>query len=73
MNGPSVYKNIWRMPIHIPFGDIDGGYISVDNGTVVIDYYGDGTNVDKFDDFDSSTISRILDDWNERRKMKLEG
>lgn len=59
----SIYKNVWRMPIHIPIGDINQGFIKVEDTTLIIDYYGDGRVVERFDDFDARVLEKILADW----------
>ena len=64
----SVYKNVWRMPIHVPFGDINGGHMLVEDGCLVIDYYGDALCVERFEDFDLDTITRIIHDWQESKQ-----
>jgi hypothetical protein len=58
-----IYKNIYRMPIHVPFGDINGGSMVIENEQLIIDYYGDGQSIEIFNDFDTDTREKILKEW----------
>lgn len=62
-----VYKNVWKMSIHIPFGDIDGGFLKKEVGAIVIDFYGDGQLIEVYSGFSEQTVEEIISDYDEYR------
>ena len=44
-----TYKNAHGMQVHIPFGNIDGGNAFWNDGTITIDFYGDGSRVESWE------------------------
>ena len=40
----------------------------IEDGCLVIEYYGDAQCVERFADFDLDTITRIIHDWQESKQ-----
>jgi hypothetical protein len=60
-----VYRNVYGMSIHVPLGDIRGGWLREEGNRILVDYYGDGEHTNEFEGFDAEVRKEILADYAE--------